>query len=97
MWSLLHPEVRGGDSWALGASLPSPLQGSFSQRLAMEVTDAASSQQGTEPGAVYKKDQLAAKDPLTVPKAMLGAAQEVPEILRPKFQKTIREWYNVKG
>ncbi|TKC40952.1 hypothetical protein EI555_011213, partial [Monodon monoceros] len=69
---------------------------SFSQRLAMEVTDAASSQQETEPGAVFKKDQLAAKDPLTVPKAMLGAAQEVPEILRPKFQKTIREWYNVK-
>lgn len=53
----------------------------------MEVTDAASSQQGTEPGAVFKKDQLAAKGPLTVPKAMLGAAQEVPEILRPKFQK----------
>lgn len=34
-----------------------------------------STQPGTEPGAVFKRDCLSAKDPTTVPKAMLGASR----------------------
>lgn len=58
IWSLFHPPVRGVDSWALSEPMPSPLQDSFSQCLAVEVTDATGTQQGSGPEAVAQEKLL---------------------------------------